>query len=56
MSVSRVLGYLKQADNFSKYTVSKIRFHKNIAIIKFDEINSINEVTALKAESAGPAL
>lgn len=38
-----------QKDNINiKLTISSIRFHKGFAIVKFNEINSINEVMELK--------
>ena len=30
--------YVKRDDNYEKLNLSKIRFHKNVALIKFEEI------------------
>jgi len=43
--------FIKDNEDYKKLTLNKIRFHKNTAIIKFDEINSINEVMELKGQS-----
>ncbi len=43
--------YLKQDNSYIKLEVSKLRFHKNIAIIKFKEINSINEAVEYKGQA-----
>ncbi|MCQ2957429.1 MAG: ribosome maturation factor RimM [Candidatus Gastranaerophilales bacterium] len=40
--------YIKKDNAFQKLTLSKIRFHKNTALIKFEEINSINEALEFK--------
>ena len=42
--------YLKKDNAYKKFSISKLRFHKNIAIVKFEEINSINEAMDYKAE------
>ncbi|MCD8024682.1 MAG: ribosome maturation factor RimM [Candidatus Gastranaerophilales bacterium] len=35
----------------TKFKVSYVRFHKNFAIVKFEEINSINELIEYKGEN-----
>ena len=43
--------YLKIDESFKQFNISKIRFHKNIAIVKLAEFNSINEVIEYKGHS-----
>lgn len=40
--------FLKKGADFIELNVISIRFHKGLAIIKFKEINSINEVAEVK--------
>ncbi len=40
--------FVKVDNEFKELIVSKMRFHKNFAIIKFKEINSINEALEYK--------
>ena len=40
--------YAKKDDEYIKLTLDKIRFHKNSALIKFEEINSINDALEFK--------
>lgn len=39
---------VKSNDNFSELNIQNIRFHKNFAIIKFKELNSINDTMNYK--------
>lgn len=43
--------YLFLDNEYKKFTIEKLRFHKNIAIIKLVEINSINEAIEYKGQS-----
>lgn len=45
-SLSKVYIYIN--NNKIEYTVQTVRFHKNFAIVKFHEINSVNEVMDIK--------
>ena len=49
--LSEKFFFLKTDEDFKQYTISKIRFHKNIAIVKLKEINSINEAIELKGQA-----
>lgn len=40
--------YIFQNDVKQTYDVVSVRFHKNFAIVKFKQINSVNEVIAIK--------
>lgn len=40
--------YIYINNNKVEYTVQSVRFHKNFAIIKFKEINSVNDVMDIK--------
>lgn len=40
--------YIYINDNKVEYNVQSVRFHKNFAIIKFKEVNSVNEVMDIK--------
>lgn len=40
--------YAKKASDCVELTIESVRFHKGYAIVKFKEINSINEVMELK--------
>ena len=40
--------YIFQNNIKLTYDVSSVRFHKNFAIIKFKQINSVNEVMEIK--------
>jgi 16S rRNA processing protein RimM len=37
-------------EKFEEFHISSVRFHKNFAIIKFEEINSVNELMTYKGE------
>jgi 16S rRNA processing protein RimM len=40
--------FIKQASDYIKFEVSSVRFNKTFALIKFKEINSINDLIPLK--------
>lgn len=40
--------FVKKDDNYIELTVNSVRFHKHFAIIKFKELNNINEVEVYK--------
>lgn len=40
--------YIKQNNDYKKVEISTLRFHKDVALIKFKEINSVNELIAYK--------
>lgn len=40
--------FVKKDNDYTELTISSIRFHKGYALIKFKEINSINEVMEFK--------
>jgi len=40
--------YVMQGSKTISLTIEKVRFHKNFALVKFKEINSIDEVMAIK--------
>ena len=40
--------FIQKNDEYKELTLSKIRFHKNMAIIKFKEFSSINDVMDYK--------
>lgn len=40
--------FIKKDNQYIELNISNIRFHKNIALIKFKEINSINEAIEFK--------
>ncbi|MEI8129588.1 MAG: ribosome maturation factor RimM [bacterium] len=42
------LVYIKQVDGYVKFEVSGVRFNKTFALIKFKEINSINDLIPYK--------
>jgi len=42
--------YIKSENDFKQLTTDKLRFHKNTALIKFKEINSINEAIEYKGQ------
>jgi len=42
--------YIRNENEFLPLTLDKIRFHKNTAIIKFKELNSVNEVLEYKGK------
>ncbi len=43
--------FVKNENSYQKLNLSKIRFHKNIALIKFEEINSINDTMLYKGKT-----
>ncbi len=40
--------FVKQGHEYIKFNIKSIRFHKNFALMKFDGINSINELMEFK--------
>jgi len=44
-------AFVEKNNEKIELNVSSVRFHKNFAIIKFDEINSINELIEFKGKS-----
>jgi len=42
------LVYIKQVDGYVKFEVSGVRFNKTFALVKFEEINSINDLIPYK--------